>query len=391
MSGRFTIRSAPGKPLAYGWSHADVGSVGAAGSASHDGFVWNGEGLTVSGSGADIWGTADQFHYAWQTITGDFEIETRVASIQPVNPWTKAGLMIRASALDPSSPHASIFATPGKGVAFQRRASEGAVSVSTPGGGLTAPMWLRMVRQGTVLTAYYKKALADQWTLLGQQTIAGLPATIAAGLAVTSHADGTPATAKFEGVYYSPIPAWTVTEIGGATGGATSTNATIYTVKGSGADIWGTSDSFTYMWVPINGYVSLTARVLGVDSTNVWAKAGLMVRESLEPGAKHVDAVVTPGKGLAMQSRASTGGVSTNVGQKAGAAPMFLRLTTSTQFETGRIVFVQVNYSTDGTLWRLLGQAHVDMNPNGFVGIAVTSHDASVETKAIFDTIRVER
>jgi hypothetical protein len=315
--------------------------------------------------------------------------------VQPVNAWTKAGLMIRANATDPSSPHASIFITPAKGVVFQRRTTEGGLSTNTSGSILVAPVWLRMVRQGTVLTAYYKKLLADQWKQLGQQTIASLPATVSVGLAVTSHADGTLATAKFEGVYLQAIPAWTVTPIGGpagaATGSASAANGTIYTVKASGADIWGTSDSFTYMWVPFSGSKMVTARVLGLTNTHAWAKAGLMVRESLAPGAKQVDAVVTPGNGLLMQNRAATDGKTVTVLQRTGAAPVFLRIITSPQFETGRIVFVQANYSFDGTLWHLLGQAHVDMNPDGYIGIAVTSHDASVQTTATFDTVRVER
>jgi hypothetical protein len=389
-SGRFVVRAAPGAQLPYGWSHGDVGNVPAVGSASHDGLIRLGQGLTVSGGGADIWGTADEFHYAWQTMSGDFEIEARVASVQAVNAWTKAGLMIRANALDPASPHASIFVTAAKGVVFQRRASEGATSITTSGSALVAPVWLRMVRQGAVLSAYYKQRLPNPWKLLGQQTITGLPSTLAVGLAVTSHVDGTLATAKFEGVYLSAIPAWTTTGIGGATGSAGASNATIYTIKSSGSDIWGGSDSFTYMWVPIHGFTTVTAHVTSLANTNVWAKAGLMVRESLAPGAKQVDGVVTPGKGIMMQTRLATDGVSTNVGQKPGVAPAFFRIATFPS-QAGRIVFVQVNYSFDGNQWPILGQAHVDMNGDAYIGIAVTSHNASVETAATFDTVRVER
>src|SRR5204863_9592755 len=70
-SGRFAIRPPTGGTVGSGWSHADVGSVGAAGSASSGGSVYNGERLTVNGSGADIWGTADEFHFAWKHFAGD--------------------------------------------------------------------------------------------------------------------------------------------------------------------------------------------------------------------------------------------------------------------------------------------------------------------------------
>ena len=47
-------------------------------------------------------------------MSGDFEIETRVSSLDAVNAWTKAGLIIRAAALDASAPHALIFVTPSR-------------------------------------------------------------------------------------------------------------------------------------------------------------------------------------------------------------------------------------------------------------------------------------
>ena len=244
-SGRFTVRARPGTSLNYGWSHADVGDVGAAGSATHDGFIYDGEGLTVTGSGADIWGTADEFHYVWKAFSGEFDMTTRVETVQNVNAWTKAGIMVRANAVNAGSRHASIFATPGKGIAFQRRVNDGGASVSTAGPALRAPVWLRMVRVGTVLRAYYRKVPTENWTLLGQQEMTGLPSTVDVGVAVSSHADGTRATARFQGVYLASLPAFAGTAVGGATGSWTS-DGTNYTVKGSGRDIWGLSDSFFF-------------------------------------------------------------------------------------------------------------------------------------------------
>src|SRR6185295_7572145 len=86
------------------------------------------------------------------------------------------------------------------------------------------------------------------------------------------------------------------------------------------------------------------------------------IRESLAPDAKQVDAMVTPGKGLVMQYRTDTGGPSATLSQRTGAAPTFIRIFASPNFE-GQIVFVQADYSSDGTLWHLLGQAHVQMRP----------------------------
>ena len=143
-TGRFTIRSGSGGGgggLPIGWSQADIGAVSAAGSASVTNGVW-----TVKGSGADIWGTADEFHYAWVPSTGPenfFEITARVTNVENVDRWTKVGLMIRSSQAA-NAPQAAIFVTPSseKGIVFQRRQTTGAASLSTTGPSITAPVWL---------------------------------------------------------------------------------------------------------------------------------------------------------------------------------------------------------------------------------------------------------
>src|SRR3954471_19709494 len=69
----------------------DIGAVAVAGSASNNG---NG-GFTVTGSGADIWGTADEFHYVYFSINGDMELVARVTGVDFTDGWAKAGLMAR--------------------------------------------------------------------------------------------------------------------------------------------------------------------------------------------------------------------------------------------------------------------------------------------------------
>ena len=175
------------------WVTGDIGSVGAAGFASMDGGT-----VIVGGSGADIWDTADAFRYVYRVISGDFEIAARVASVDAVDQWTKAGLMVRASA-DPWSAHASIFATPStvKGVAFQRRPSAGAASLHTAGPAAAPPAWLRVTRQGSLVTAAWRDSTSAPWTVIGSDSIA-LPTSVLVGVAVTSHADGAVATAVLE-------------------------------------------------------------------------------------------------------------------------------------------------------------------------------------------------
>jgi hypothetical protein len=89
-------------------SGQDIGNVAAAGFDTYDSV--NGR-YTVQGSGADIWGAADEFRYLSTALTGDFTIATRVESVQNVDPWTKAGVMIRES-LDANARHAFALVTP---------------------------------------------------------------------------------------------------------------------------------------------------------------------------------------------------------------------------------------------------------------------------------------
>jgi hypothetical protein len=150
----------------------------------------------VKGAGGDIWGTADAFRYVYRQLPGDGSIVARVATVQYVRAWTKAGVMIRQS-LDADSAQASMFVSAGNGLAFQRRLSRGASSVNTgvPG---AAPKWVKLVRAGQVVTAYTSTD-GVAWTQIGHDTLA-ISGAVWAGLAVTSHDPTTRATATFDHV-----------------------------------------------------------------------------------------------------------------------------------------------------------------------------------------------
>ena len=87
VSDSFRISAEPVLPT--GWASRDIGAVQAAGKASFANGTW-----TVEGSGADIWDVADEFRYAYQIVSGNFTVTARVSSIENVNRWVKAGLMV---------------------------------------------------------------------------------------------------------------------------------------------------------------------------------------------------------------------------------------------------------------------------------------------------------
>ena len=75
---------------------------------------------------------------------------------------------------------------------------------------------------------------------------------------------------------------WVAQDIGtvGVTGSTTFSNGA-FTLNGSGADIYGTADEFHFVYLPFNGDGMLIAHVASIQNTNSWAKAGVMIRETL--------------------------------------------------------------------------------------------------------------
>ncbi len=192
----FSVGSTP--PPSGTWSNGGVGTPGVAGSATQNGNTW-----TVRGGGDDIWNASDNFHFVHQPLSGDGEITVRVASQTNTDPWAKAGVMIREG-LAGNARHAMMVVTPGNGVAFQRRTSSGGASAHTAGSRATAPVWLRLVRVGNVITGY-ESGTGSNWVMVGSVTLT-LGADVRIGLCVTSHNNAVLSTALFESVTVITAP-----------------------------------------------------------------------------------------------------------------------------------------------------------------------------------------
>jgi hypothetical protein len=116
--------------------------------------------ITVVGRGNDIWDAADEFQYAYTTLTGDGSMVVKVDSLEVTDDWTKAGIMVRET-LDPGSAFAGVFATGVNGVRFQARATSNTdatsdTSVATDEQkALVPPVWLKIERAFPMVNAYY--------------------------------------------------------------------------------------------------------------------------------------------------------------------------------------------------------------------------------------------
>ncbi len=199
-------RSVPEQPI-KDFANVDVGSPELAGSATPTGSGWD-----VIAGGADIWESADQFHFIFREISGDFDIAVRVASFTPAHLYSKTGLMIRES-LDTASAHLMFFVFPDDqprnnnlgAYEMQFRAGPGdSCQAIYPAVRPPAPpefpaaypnSWLRVARQGDRFSAYASTD-GQTWKLYGEKVLA-LEHTLKVGPALTSHNPETAARASF--------------------------------------------------------------------------------------------------------------------------------------------------------------------------------------------------
>jgi regulation of enolase protein 1 (concanavalin A-like superfamily) len=241
------------------WANQDIGGPALAGST-----LLSGTTFTVTGAGVDIFGTKDEFQFAYQPAQGDVEIVARVASLQQSDPWSKAGVMIRET-LTGGSRFGLMHGSSANGWRFQRRLqTDGATTSAGPAGPI--PGWVRLVRLGTLVTSY-QSADGVTWTVVGSDTIP-MASAVYVGLAVTSHNPSATSAATFTNVTVSvptgtPNQPPTVSLTGPAVGTSFTAPATI-SMTATASDMDGTVSRVDF-------YQGST--LIGSDSTSPFSVA----------------------------------------------------------------------------------------------------------------------
>jgi regulation of enolase protein 1 (concanavalin A-like superfamily) len=137
-----------------------------------------------------------------------------------------------------------------------------------------------------------------------------------------------------------------------------------------------TSDGFHFVYQSLSGDGTMVARVASLQGSS--AQAGIMIRETLNPGANHVY-VFEYSSTLYMTERTSTGASSSYQSLGSGALPYWIKLARSGN------VFTMYS-SADGVNWVQLGTSQtVNMAANVYVGLAVSSRSTSSLATATFD------
>lgn len=203
--------SVVGTEVTQSFSATRFGNAPATAGLTKTGGTYN---LTVGGSSIPSTGTADQFLFAQQPISGDCSITARVLSIATGGSNTsdnRSGVMIRESLTEGGSLHAFMGITKSPGSRFITRATPAAASTNNSGTG-GFPMWVRLTRTGNSFkgeTAPDVSGVPGAWTLVGTRTIAmNTAAFIGIAGASGSSSGGTTAAVVVDNVKilpYAPV------------------------------------------------------------------------------------------------------------------------------------------------------------------------------------------
>ncbi len=178
-----------------------------------------------------------------------------------------------------------------------------------------------------------------------------------------------------------PLP-WREMDIGTARlPGSTRHESGIFTVRGSGKNIDGDADAFHFVYKLVHGDSEIVAEVVSIQYTHPFAKAGLMMRETLNEYSRNVMVALTAERGGALQYRAAERGYTESAASRAIYAPMWLKLRRQSNDFTAFV-------SENGRLWSLLEKVTIPMNENLYVGLAVAGAQDAMLNWTTFSKVR---
>lgn len=149
-----------------------------------------------------------------------------------------------------------------------------------------------------------------------------------------------------------------------------------YTMTGSGIDIWDNADQFHFAFKEVTGTANIIAKVESVENTQEFAKAGVMIRDSLDADSANIAVFITPENGVRFQFRNTADGTTDRQFVEGITAPQWVKL----ERTSGGLV--RAYYSADGTTWERFTLIQVAMTMPVYVGLAVTSHDDDLTCEA---------
>src|SRR5438132_3660588 len=115
---------------------------------------------------------------------------------------------------------------------------------------------------------------------------------------------------------------WTCQDVGSSSpAGSESASGSTWTVNAGGGGVGGNTDSFRLIAATSTGDSQLTADVTSIAATPGSSSAGLMARQTADPGSPYYEVFLTPGNGVTVQYRTSFNGGTTKANAVAALTP----------------------------------------------------------------------
>jgi regulation of enolase protein 1 (concanavalin A-like superfamily) len=163
-----------------GWTSTDLGGAMKGGLQKIDDGVF-----ALFGAGNDLWGSKDEGRFLHKTVEGDFSLLVQLRSMEDIEQYSKAGLMVR-STLDQDSPNLLISSFVNGELQLAYRTSKGVAMEAQPIVQAKMPIWLKISRKGSEFTAESSSNGLD-WTVVGRQSVPALNGKVMVGPIALSH------------------------------------------------------------------------------------------------------------------------------------------------------------------------------------------------------------
>lgn len=170
-----------------------------------------------------------------------------------------------------------------------------------------------------------------------------------------------------------------------------------FDITAGGADIWGIKDEFSFVYIEKSGDFDFAARIESLTAAHLYTKAGLMAREDLTPGSRHIYFQLFPNNnprnknngGFEFQYRQVAGGEMKAIyPARIEGQPDFPVTFPNTWMRLKRVGNNFTGYTgTDGRLWKEYTTFSLVLPEKIHFGLAVTSHNTTESATAKFRNI----
>jgi regulation of enolase protein 1 (concanavalin A-like superfamily) len=168
-------------------------------------------------------------------------------------------------------------------------------------------------------------------------------------------------------------------------GGEVLTKDGTFYITAAGNDIWSYQDQFYFLHEETSGDLTLKVHVSKLNKKSDWTKAGIMIRDTLQPNSANVLCMHTGGKGVVTQWRSEAGKITVNSGSSNGI------------FRSGWIMLTKrgniftCSKSDDGDNWIRVGKhVSVELGETVYAGMALTSNKYNQLAEAVFEEYEIE-